>query len=147
MWTWLDKHGDTPVLRENFKHLVSICTVKPAKVAVQPLQRNSSDVQVLSTSRAQTQDYGQSLQHQRSTRFIPAASISGRPAATARPASASAARRKLVVGHRPSTAAPGEIGNACPTLAAKLLQRAVVIFLQLCTVGSENSLMVYCPRP
>ena len=114
VWTWLDKHGNTPVLRENFKHLVSICTVKPVKVAsVQPLQRKSSDTHALDAARTrtQTQEYGHNLKHQSSTRFVPAASVAGRPAAPVRPASAASARRKHAVGDRPATAAAGETAS------------------------------------
>ena len=106
VFTWLDKHGNTPVLRENFKHLVSICTVKPVRVpSVQPLQRKSADTSVRDTKTAQAQEVGQRLKHQSSMRFV--------PAAPARPASAASARRRHVVGHRPSTASAGSVCNDC----------------------------------
>jgi len=106
VFTWLDKHGNTPVLRENFKHLVSICTVKPVKVpSVQPLQRKSADTSVLDTETAHAQEVGQKLKHQSSMRFV--------PAAPARPASAASARRRHAVGHRPSTASAGSLCNDC----------------------------------
>ena len=105
MFTWLDKHGNTPVLRENFKHLVSICTVKPVKVpSVQPLQRKSADTTVLDIGTPHAQ-VGQKLKHQSSTRFL--------PAAPARPASAASARKGHAVGHRPSTAAAGSPCDDC----------------------------------
>ena len=106
MFTWLDKYGNNPVLPENFKHLVSICTVKPVKVpSVQPLQRKSADMSVLDSSTADAQEVGQKLKHQSSMRFV--------PAAPARPASAASARRRHAVGHRPSTASAGSLCNEC----------------------------------
>ncbi|DBA88134.1 TPA: hypothetical protein ACH3X2_005129 [Trebouxia sp. C0005] len=97
VFTWLDKHGDTPVSRENFKHLVSICMVKSVKVP--SVQRKSADTSVLDTETARAQEAGHKLKHQSSMRFV--------PAAPARPASAASARRRHAVGHRPSTASAG----------------------------------------
>ena len=109
VWQWLDKHGDTPLQRERFKHLVIICTIKPAKVpAVQPLQRTSGNQGSASFGQKQ-----QRSTQQGSTRFLPEASIVHKPAALARPASAAAARRRHEIGPRPSTAAAAINGAYC----------------------------------
>ena len=104
MWQWLDKHGGTPVQRERFKHLVNICTVKPVKVpSTQALQRTSA-CQGSGSSTTKLSARQQSLATQGSTRFISEASISHKPAALARPATAAAARRRHAVSQRPATA-------------------------------------------
>lgn len=114
VWSWLDKHGDTPVLRENFKHLVGICTVRPSKaVPKQSLQRRSSGTQEAAASLRRVPDHAQTLVQQGSTRFVPAASISGKPAPPTRPASAAAARRKYATAPRPSTAVPSKLDSCC----------------------------------
>ena len=108
VWTWLDKHGDTPASRENFQHLVSICTIRPAKVASgQPLQRRSSDTQAAGSAR-RLQACAQPLLQQGSKKFVPATAIAGKPAPPVRPASAAAARQKHAANQRPSTAAPSK---------------------------------------
>ena len=112
VWSWLDKHGDTPVLRENFKHLVGICTLRPSKaVSKQSLQRRPSGPQQAAASARRVSDHAQTLVQQGSTRFIPAASVSGKPAPPPRPASAAATRRKHATAPRPSTAAPSMLDS------------------------------------
>lgn len=114
VWSWLDKHGDTPVLRENFKHLVGICTVRPSKaVSKQSLQQRSSGTQEAGAFATRVPDHAQTLVQQGSTRFVPAASISGKPAPPTRPASAAATRRKHAAAPRPSTAAPSKLHSCC----------------------------------
>lgn len=111
VWSWLDKHGDTPVLRENFKHMIGICTLRPSKKAgsKQLLQRRPSGPQEAAASAKQVSEHAQTLVQQGSTRFVPAASISGKPAPPTRPASAAATRRKHATAPRPSTAAPSKL--------------------------------------
>lgn len=138
VFAWLDKHGNTPVQRENFKHLVSICTVKPAKVpSVQSSLRKSADMPTPDSGRINGQEYACSLQHQSSTCFIPAASMSGRSAASARPASAAAARKKHAIGHRPATAAPG-MSCLCKHIRSQLKRTGWTLAIMLsCLVLSH----------
>lgn len=79
--------------------------MKPVKVpSTQALQRTTA-CQGSGSSTTKLSARQQSLATQGSTRFIPEASISHKPAALARPASAAAARRRHEVSQRPATAA------------------------------------------
>ena len=88
-------------MRERFKHLVGICTVKPAKAApVQPLQRKLSSKPTPQSSQVQLPGRDHALAHQSSTLFTP----------DARPATAAAAaRRKRANTNRPTTASAGDV--------------------------------------
>ncbi|KAL3133345.1 hypothetical protein ABBQ38_007218 [Trebouxia sp. C0009 RCD-2024] len=82
----------------------------------QPLQRRSSGTQAAAESRS-VSNHAQIIVQQSSTRFIPAALVSSKPAPRPRPASAAPPQRKYAASTRPSTAGPSRVTLAAMTAA------------------------------